>query len=166
AWLDDVGVYARPAADGWWVSGCDEAVSFPDGPGTRLEAGASAHALVSSKIRRLLPALADAPHDGGWSGLRTFAPDRRPVLGEDPELPGLWWVTGLGGYGLTGGPAAAEAVAAWIDGRDTPWLGRDAVSPGRPYPRRWSIRPDGDAARSELIDVGLDRGTGGRASIG
>lgn len=35
-----------------------------------------------------------------WAGLRTFAPDSSPVLGEDPGAPGFWWLAGQGGYGI------------------------------------------------------------------
>ena len=35
-----------------------------------------------------------------WAGLRTFAPDNAPVLGEDPDAAGFWWLAGQGGYGI------------------------------------------------------------------
>ncbi|WP_292137356.1 FAD-binding oxidoreductase, partial [Mesorhizobium sp.] len=35
-----------------------------------------------------------------WAGLRTFAPDRTPVAGFDPRLPGFFWLGGQGGYGF------------------------------------------------------------------
>ena len=49
-----------------------------------------------------------------WAGLRTFAPDRLPVCGFDPQVPGFFWLAGQGGFGLQTSPAmalAAEGVA-------------------------------------------------------
>jgi D-arginine dehydrogenase len=49
-----------------------------------------------------------------WAGLRTFAPDRTPVAGPDPNVDGLFWVAGQGGYGIQTAPALAEATAALV----------------------------------------------------
>ncbi len=40
-----------------------------------------------------------------WAGLRTFAPDRNPVIGWDPDHNGFFWVAGQGGYGIFTSPA-------------------------------------------------------------
>jgi D-arginine dehydrogenase len=153
-WVDDEGVYARPEAGGWLVSGCDEAVDPPaDRAGSQGPVEALPRALALDKLARWLPALADAVPVGGWSGLRTFAPDRRPLLGPDPAAPGLHWAAGLGGFGLTCSLAVGEAVAAWVVGEAVPWLDAAAVSPGRPLPRRLPIRPTGTLHGAKLIDV-------------
>jgi glycine/D-amino acid oxidase-like deaminating enzyme len=153
-WLDDVGVYARPESGGWLVSGCDEIeASVQPGPGSRGPVEVEHAALAVDKLARHLPALADAELRGGWTGLRTFAPDRRPVLGPDPDLVGLAWATGLGGFGVTCCVAAGEAVAAWIRGEDVPWLRAAAVSPGRQFPRRWPVRTDGSVHGARLRPV-------------
>ena len=47
-----------------------------------------------------------------WAGLRTFAPDRIPVVGYDPDVPGLFWCAGQGGYGIQTAPALARTAAA------------------------------------------------------
>lgn len=51
-----------------------------------------------------------------WAGLRTFAPDRVPVLGEDPDHPGFFWLAGQGGAGIKTAPAMADALAALVLG--------------------------------------------------
>jgi D-arginine dehydrogenase len=51
-----------------------------------------------------------------WAGLRTFAPDRVPVIGADPACDGLWWFAGQGGYGIQMAPAAARSLAALVVG--------------------------------------------------
>lgn len=151
-WIDDVGVYARPEAGGWLVSGCDEAVDPPiPGPGSRGSPLPEHRALAATKLDRWLPVLADATLRTGWTGLRTFAPDRRPFLGSDPDAPGLWWATGLGGYGVTCAYGVGEVVAAWMQGQETPWLRPSAVSPARAMLRRWPIRPHGDISSSKMI---------------
>lgn len=55
-----------------------------------------------------------------WAGLRTFAPDRVPVLGEDPDHPGFFWLAGQGGAGIKTSPAMADAVAALVLGSPLP----------------------------------------------
>jgi len=41
-----------------------------------------------------------------WGGLRTFAPDKTPVVGMD-ALDGFFWLAGQGGYGIQTSPAMA-----------------------------------------------------------
>jgi D-arginine dehydrogenase len=53
-----------------------------------------------------------------WAGLRTFTPDRNPVVGFDPHVPGLFWLAGQGGFGIQTAPALARLAAALI--RDDP----------------------------------------------
>ena len=53
-----------------------------------------------------------------WAGLRTFAADRAPVVGPDPDVPRFFWLAGQGGYGIQTAPAMARAAASLIlDGR-------------------------------------------------
>ena len=151
-WIDDLGVYARPESGAWLVSPCDEAVGWPDGPLGRGEASALSQALAAEKIGRWFPSLGPAAWRHSWSGLRTFAPDRRPMLGPDPALPGLHWCAGLGGFGVSCGLAAGEAVAAWARGEVVPWLDPQGPRPDRSTLRRWPIRPSGELSRARLID--------------
>ena len=46
-----------------------------------------------------------------WAGLRSFAPDRLPVYGPDPEIAGFDWFAGQGGFGIQTAPAAARLGA-------------------------------------------------------
>lgn len=47
-----------------------------------------------------------------WAGLRSFAPDRAPVFGADPHVPGFVWCAGQGGFGIQTAPAIAALLAA------------------------------------------------------
>ena len=49
-----------------------------------------------------------------WAGLRTFAADRSPVIGMDPQCAGFFWFAGQGGFGIMTSPAAARAAAGLI----------------------------------------------------
>lgn len=51
-----------------------------------------------------------------WAGLRTFAPDRLPVYGFDPEVSNFFWCAGQGGFGIQTSPAAAKLAASLLLG--------------------------------------------------
>lgn len=55
-----------------------------------------------------------------WAGLRSFVPDRSPVIGFDPACPGFFWLAGQGGYGVQTAPAAGRVAAALALGRPLP----------------------------------------------
>jgi D-arginine dehydrogenase len=72
-----------------------------------------------------------------WAGLRTFAPDRDPVIGFDPRIAGLFWCAGQGGYGIQSASAGAQLAAALACGAAVPapiaaaGVTAAAVSPAR-----------------------------------
>lgn len=49
-----------------------------------------------------------------WTGLRTFAPDREMVVGEDPATPGFFWLVGQGGTGIRTAPAYGALLASQV----------------------------------------------------
>jgi D-arginine dehydrogenase len=49
-----------------------------------------------------------------WAGLRTFAPDRLPVVGFDEAVAGFFWYAGQGGYGIQTSPALSAFAARLI----------------------------------------------------
>lgn len=63
-----------------------------------------------------------------WAGLRTFAPDRVPVVGVDPAAPGFFWCAGEGGTGIQTSPAIATLVADLISGTAPDWLPTDLAA--------------------------------------
>ena len=62
-----------------------------------------------------------------WAGLRTFSPDRVPVIGRDLREPSFFWLAGQGGYGFQSCPAASRLAADLIGGRQTE-IGADLVA--------------------------------------
>lgn len=73
-----------------------------------------------------------------WSGLRTFAPDRDLVIGEDPTAPGFHWLVGQGGIGIQTSPAYGKLLAALATGEDLPdHFAAVGVDPERTSPARF-----------------------------
>jgi len=63
---------------------------------------------VTEPVTRLL---------ASWAGLRTFSPDRVPLIGFAPGNSSFFWLAGQGGYGFQSSPAASALVADLIGGR-------------------------------------------------
>jgi D-arginine dehydrogenase len=123
----DEGFYFKPESGRILISPADETPSPPcDAVCDDLD--------VAIAIDRLQTA-ADIPvlrAPRAWAGLRTFAPDRTPVIGFDTAAPGFFWFAGQGGYGMQIAPAAARLGAALAFGRE-PREGADPApfSPAR-----------------------------------
>ena len=69
-----------------------------------------------------------------WAGLRTFAPDRTPVVGYDARQEDFFWLAGQGGYGLQTAPALSRLAASLVLRESAPvetqeWV--PALSPAR-----------------------------------
>ncbi len=73
-----------------------------------------------------------------WAGLRTFAPDRDLVIGEDPTAPGFFWLVGQGGIGIQTSPAYGGLLAALATDSALPEeLENAGVEPDRTSPARF-----------------------------
>jgi glycine oxidase len=70
-----------------------------------------ARLLLATDAAALVPALADAPVVERWAGLRPLTPDRWPIVGPEPELPGLYYATGHGRNGILLGPLTGRVTA-------------------------------------------------------
>jgi len=77
-----------------------------------------------------------------WAGLRTFAPDGELVIGWDPQVPGLFWLAGQGGYGIQSADGAAQLAASLIRGADLPEaLRAQGVQAAAMSPARFAAGP-------------------------
>lgn len=65
-----------------------------------------------------------------WAGLRSFAPDKTPVVGFDRQAEGLFWLAGQGGYGIQTAPALAQIACALVTGQEAGEVAQ-ALSPTR-----------------------------------
>ena len=57
------------------------------------------------------PDWAEAPLSSAWHGVITSTPDRRPLLGPYPGVPGLFLATGFNGFGLMRAGGAMRRLA-------------------------------------------------------
>ncbi|WP_041373106.1 NAD(P)/FAD-dependent oxidoreductase [Phenylobacterium zucineum] len=106
--------YFRPCSKALLFTACDETPSPPcDAQPETLDV-AHAAALFSRLSRQPEPRPIRA-----WAGLRTFAPDRAPVIGWS-STPGFFWFAGLGGFGVQTSPAAGSLAASLLLGRRIP----------------------------------------------
>ena len=122
--------YAKPDAGAWLISPAEEDPVEPQDAWADdmvlAEGIARYEEMVTTPVTRLLTS---------WAGLRTFAPDRTPVIGRDPGSPTFFWLAGQGGYGFQTAPAAAALARDLIVGKppelDDATIG--ALSPWRFY---------------------------------
>lgn len=118
----DVGetFYFKPEAGKIMVSPADETPSPPcDAQADEYDVALAADRFETATglpVRRVLHR---------WAGLRTFAPDRTPVIGFDPGVEGFFWLAGQGGYGVQTAPAAGRLAAGLV---------RHQQLPGRAFP--------------------------------
>lgn len=115
AWWVDRPFYLRPESGGLLLCPCDETEVAPPPPGHQPDTDPAAMEQLAALVQELAPDLADHGLVRAWSGLRTFAPDRRFVVGWDPVNPRLFWVAGLGGHGMTSGLAVGRLAASLLD---------------------------------------------------
>jgi len=114
AWYADRPLYLRPESGGALLCPCDESqVELPARGAQPATDGGVLEGLAAS-LKELAPDLDELPIARTWCGLRTFAPDRRFVVGPDPVNPGLFWVAGLGGHGMTTGLAVGRLAASCL----------------------------------------------------
>jgi len=113
-WALGVEVYFRAESGGVLASPCDEVPWPPSLPPT--DAGALEK--LADRLAQLAPSLGLAALRRAWACLRTFAPDRLPVIGADPRISGLYWLAAFGGSGMSVGVGSGELLAALMAGRD------------------------------------------------
>jgi D-arginine dehydrogenase len=75
-----------------------------------------------------------------WTGLRTFAPDREMVIGEDAKAPGFFWLVGQGGTGIQTSPAAGALMANLVTGTPPSDFSAASVEADRYSPARFRSR--------------------------
>ncbi|SIO11835.1 Glycine/D-amino acid oxidase [Parasphingorhabdus marina DSM 22363] len=123
----DGSFYFKPETGGsYWLSPHDE---IPDRPGDvapeELDVALAIdrfQSAVDAEIKQVTRK---------WAGLRSFAPDRLPVYGFDPERPDFFWFAGQGGFGIQTAPAAARLARALL--LDEPVAEDDADIPRALY---------------------------------
>lgn len=119
--------YFKPESGRLWLSPHDETPSQPcDAAPEEIDVAtaiARLQEVVDWHVERV---------EHRWAGLRSFAPDRLPVYGFDPDQPGFFWFAGQGGFGIQTAPAAAQLGASLLLG-----TGGGAIDPSRYAPGRF-----------------------------
>ena len=104
--------YAKPDAGALIVSPAEEHPMAPHDAFADdmvlAEGLARYEAMVTEPVTRLL---------ANWAGLRTFAPDRVLVIGQDMREPAFLWLAGQGGYGFQCCAGAARLLGDLVAGR-------------------------------------------------
>ncbi|MFA3919366.1 NAD(P)/FAD-dependent oxidoreductase [Ruegeria hyattellae] len=107
--------YFKPDAGQMMVSPADETPVEPhDAWPEELDIAYAAHYLSECTTLEVT----HVAHS--WAGLRTFASDRLPVIGFSGQVAGLFWLAGVGGYGIQTSPAVGQIAAALLTGVDMP----------------------------------------------
>lgn len=122
----DGSFYFKPESGRLWLSPHDETPSLPcDAAPEELDVALALdrfERVVDWRIERI---------EHKWAGLRSFAPDRLPVYGFDPAVPGFFWFAGQGGFGIQTAPAAAELGARLLLGESAGTVDPAPYAPGR-----------------------------------
>lgn len=99
--------YFKPDAGQLFVSPADETPMDPhDAWADEMDIAYAAHFLSECSTLEIT----HVAHS--WAGLRTFAPDRLPVIGYSAAEPAFFWLAGQGGYGIQTSPAVAQLAAS------------------------------------------------------
>ncbi len=126
-WDLDVGYYVRPEGAGLLLCPCDETERPPETP----EVDPEAEDLLVDKLLKYAPGMASITLRRSWACLRTFAPDRLPIIGWDPDIDGLFHVSGLGGFGMSTSLAVGDIASTLIRGGVVDCIDAGAFSPRR-----------------------------------
>jgi D-arginine dehydrogenase len=123
-------IYIAPEGDGLLACPMDEDPVDP----CDAQPDPARIALALERLGRLAAPLRPDRIRTARAGLRTFAPDRRLVMGPDPMCPGFFWLAGQGGWGIETSPAVGRMAATMLAGGAT----RDADVAARLAPERFA----------------------------
>ena len=99
----------EPRGKPWGMKGIPETFSFETLP-EDLE---HIEPLIASAMRRV-PALESATVQVSFNGPESFTPDDRYLLGESPEVRGLYVAAGFNSIGIQSAGGAGKVLADWI----------------------------------------------------
>jgi len=103
-----VGMF-EPVAKPWGMDGISEHASF-----TQLAADPDHIASQLEAAMQRVPVLAEVGIQLFFNGPESFTPDDRYLLGETPELPGLFVACGFNSIGVQSAAGAGRVLADWI----------------------------------------------------
>ncbi|PYP78150.1 MAG: D-amino-acid oxidase [Gemmatimonadetes bacterium] len=88
-----------------------------------------------ARASEFMPSLAAMQMLRTWIGFRPATPDKLPLIGAWPGVPGLWIAAGHEGLGITTSLGTAALIAALVAGREPP-IDASAFAPARYTPQQ------------------------------
>lgn len=139
--------YLKPESGRLLISPADETPSEPcDAQPDEMDVAVCADRIQNAfdvEIRRI---------ENKWAGLRSFVSDKCPVCGYDPQVEGLFWLAGQGGYGIQSAPALAKLAASLILASPLePSVADQGVDPAALAPDRPALAPPPAQSSSHLV---------------
>jgi sarcosine oxidase subunit beta len=83
-------------------------------PSFKLTTDFDAMAETADKATHRVPVFEEANISRGWAGLYEISPDNHAILGNVPEVKGLFLAVGFSGHGFQHGPVAGRVIAELI----------------------------------------------------
>lgn len=120
-------VYFEPETTGLLMSPMDETPMEPHD----VQADEITIAEGVERLRELAPRIVPRVVHRRWAGLRTFSRDRVHVIGEDPTLPGFFWLAGQGGNGIETSGFLGQVAADLLVSGTTERFDAQLLGPGR-----------------------------------
>ncbi len=90
------------------------------------------HDMVQRAVE-FVPKLGDCLAIRTWTGFRPATPDKLPLIGPWPDVPGVWIAAGHEGLGITTATGTAALIAAGLLGGPPP-IAAEPFLPTRPMP--------------------------------
>ncbi|HEY4101257.1 MAG TPA: FAD-dependent oxidoreductase [Gemmatimonadales bacterium] len=88
--------------------------------GTDSSINRSLVATMLARATEYMPGVAELRALRTWIGFRPATPDKLPLIGPWPQLPGAWIAAGHEGLGITMATGTAELIVAGITGKPAP----------------------------------------------
>jgi sarcosine oxidase subunit beta len=113
------GTYFRPQSGGYAIAGlafpkdiepCDPDAYDEKATGPEID-------MISGRLFRRMPRIADGLPVAGWAGVYSITDDWHPIVGAMPEIAGYYHFMGGSGHGFKIAPPIGESLADIIAGR-------------------------------------------------
>lgn len=112
-WSLDPQLYFRSESKGLLLSPCDITAVEPE----KLQPTAKCQNWLKERLQIAAPKMANLRYQNFWAELRTFTFDNNFLIGFDPYLKNLFWVSALQGYGITCSAGVGESASDMICGK-------------------------------------------------
>jgi sarcosine oxidase subunit beta len=123
------GFHFRPEARGFLLAWNDP----EERPGFNADYEPSFTEKILTRAADRVPCFADVPVNPkrAWAGLYEVSPDHHSILGESPEVKGLFFANGFSGHGVMHAPATGKILSDLILRGTTDLIDARVLRPGR-----------------------------------